>query len=468
MNLSKQFLVDSEKKAFDSKHRNTINQNLNQYQQSHQKSIQQYKDYELAKNQAAYIKTQALENLDKYLSEFEENFTRNGGKVIWAENAKEALTSIKEIIEEKNIKKVIKSKSMTTEEIGLNDFLEDNRVQVLESDLGEYILQLAEQKPYHIVTPAMHLSKDEISDIFKKNLEVKTTNKIEELTEIAKKQLRGEFQEAELGITGANFLVADVGGVAITENEGNARLSTTFPKIHIAIAGIEKIIPSIENLDLFWSVLASNGTGQKITAYNSLFTAPKKTNENDGSEEMYVILLDNGRTKLLADTQKRQALNCIRCGACMNVCPIFQNIGGHNYKSVYGGPIGSVITPHYEGMKKFKHLSQASSLCGACGEICPVKIDLPQLLLDNRKEITDKNLNTSTENLTFSLWKRAMMNRKRMIFWHKKSKIFAFKWLFNKNWKKRRNLPKISEKSFNQIWKEKLNSSSKEEKFDKK
>jgi L-lactate dehydrogenase complex protein LldF len=256
---------------------------------------------------------------------------------------------------------------------------------VIESDLGEFIVQLRHEAPYHIVFPAMHLTRNEISDLFQKELGSAPTDSPEELTMIARKALRKHYITADVGITGANFGIADTGMISVTENEGNARLTAACPKVHIALMGIEKVLPHMEDLALFLPMLATAGAGQMITCYNTLYGGPRQPGESDGPEEFHVVLLDNKRTHLLADAEQRDALHCIRCGACLNVCPIFRNVGGHSYGTTYSGPVGSVITPHLRGLQEWKHLSSASSLCGACTETCPVKIDLHHHLLQNRR-----------------------------------------------------------------------------------
>jgi L-lactate dehydrogenase complex protein LldF len=454
MSLEQDFKEAAEKKAFDIKHRNTISFNMGRYHTSVDKGLKQYDDHDLARSRAAYIKTQTIDSLDTHLLEFEKNFTARGGKVIWAENQQQALREIDKIFQANEAKMVVKSKSMTTEEIHLNEFLEQKNVEVVETDLGEYIVQLAGQKPYHIVTPAMHLSKEDISDIFHAKLQTPKTDDAVELTLTARRLLREKYTEAGIGITGGNFLVAVAGGVAITENEGNARLSMTFPKVHIAIVGIEKVIPKMEDLDLFWSLLSTSGTGQRLTVYNSIVSGPRQKGETDGPEEMYVVLLDNGRTKLLADAAKRQGLNCIRCGACLNACPVYKNIGGHTYNTTYSGPIGSIITPNLAGMEKFKHLSYASSLCGACATVCPVKIDIPKQLLLNRHESTKQKLAPRSERIGFRLWKMGMKKRSRMNMGSANMKNAFFRRFFKKTWGKRRDDIQVAPKSFNQLWKE--------------
>lgn len=451
---SEHFLQDADKKVFDKEHRRKINFNIGKYENSVKNGTYQFADHELARKRTSFIKTQVMENLDKYLMEFENNFTKQGGKVIWARDAKEALTEIEKIFKAKNAKSVVKSKTMTSEEIHLNEFLEKRNVEVVETDLGEYIVQLNGQKPYHIVTPAMHMSRQDVSELFANKLGVPYIEDPQELTLIARNILRQKYLNADIGMTGANFIVADVGGISVTENEGNARMSTTFPKTQITVVGIEKVIPSIIDLALFLPMLAHSGTGQQITVYNTLLTGPRKADETDGPEEMYVVLIDNGRTTLLADLEKRQALNCIRCGACLNACPVYKNIGGHTYNTTYSGPIGSVITPHYRGMEDFKHLSFASSLCGACTSVCPVKIDLHNLLLLNRKQSVKEGLATKWEVRGFKLFTMAMKNRSWMNFGGSTLKNMALSLLFKNSWGKHRAMPELAPKSFNQQWKE--------------
>ncbi|MCP2043197.1 LutB/LldF family L-lactate oxidation iron-sulfur protein [Pontibacter sp. HSC-36F09] len=454
MSRLKQFLQDAETKSFDLGHRSTIKFNIGKYNAAVQRGLTQYSDHELARERASFIKTNAINNLDKYLMEFESNFTARGGKVIWARNAEEALKEIGQIMKRKRARSVVKSKSMTTEEIHLNNFLEKNGIETVETDLGEYIVQLAEQRPYHIVTPAMHMSKKDIADLFVKKLNIAPTDSAEELVATARRLLRAKYTEAEVGITGGNFLLADIGGIAITENEGNGRLSTAFPKTHIAIVGIEKMLPSVMDLDLFWPLLSTSGTGQQVTIYNTIFTGPRQANEKDGPEEMYVVLLDNGRTDLLALPEKREALNCIRCGACLNVCPVYKNIGGHTYESTYSGPIGSVITPHYNGMAENKHLSFASSLCGACTSVCPVKINIHNLLLLNRRQSVEQGFTEKSERTTFKLWLKAMKSRKLLNMAPAGVKNFVLKQVLKDTWSKRREPLQVAPKSFNQLWKE--------------
>ena len=449
------FLKKSGAKAFEVEHRRKINFNISKYNHSVENGLHQFSNLEYARKKAHNIKWKTMENLDKYLLEFENNFIKKGGKVIWANDANEARKEILKIMKKANAKRVVKSKSMACEEIELNEFLEKNHIESLETDLGEYIVQLLGQKPYHIVTPAMHLSKEDIAKLFHEKFNTPIDASPTELTLKARELLREKYLNAEVGITGANFLIADTGSIALTENEGNARLCMTFPKIHIAIVGIEKIIPSITDLELFWPLLSTRGTGQKLTAYNSIISGPKQSNEVDGPEEMYVVLIDNGRSNLLAQKDQRQALYCIRCGACLNACPVYKNIGGHTYDTTYSGPIGSIITPHLSGMEEFKHLSFASSLCGNCSEVCPVKIDIHKILLYNRRDAVNQNLTSKAESIGWMFWKKAMLSRKLtdLVGW--KTKNTFFKSFIKNAWGKKRNLPEFTSKSFSQQWREK-------------
>lgn len=457
METLSQFNKDAEKVVFDLKHRQTINFNIAKYDQAVIKGKDQFVDLEKAKERAAHIKYKVLNDLDKYLIQFEDNFSKNGGKVIWAQDKKEAVKEIISIVKRKSAINIVKSKSMTTEEIDLNYAIEKIKTEVIETDLGEFIVQLANEKPYHIVTPAMHKSKEEIAELFNKKINTPIESTPEEMTNSVRQLLRDKFQKADIGITGANFLVADQGAIALTENEGNGVLSMSFPKTHIVVVGIEKIIPSIQNLDLFWPLLSAYGTGQKITVYNSVINGPKQKNEIDGPEEMYVILLDNNRSKLLAEERQRIALSCIRCGACLNVCPVYKNIGGYTYNTTYSGPIGSVINPFLLGMQEYKHQSFASSLCGKCTEICPVKIPLHDLLLVNRNDSVVKGYVKQKEKNSIFLWKKLMSSRKKMDMMSNSNKNRSIKYFFKKHWGSRRILPKVADKSFNKMWKEKNN-----------
>ena len=451
---SHSFITKSTEKTVDREHRRKINFNIGRYNAVVPKGKEQFSNVNLAREKAKNIKWKAIENLDKMLEAFEAKITKRGAQVIWAEDAKQALEEIGKICAGKNCKTLVKSKSMVTEEIHLNKFLEEQGIESIETDLGEYIQQLDGEPPYHIVTPAMHKSKEDVAKLFADKLGTDPKLTPEQLTLVAREVLRKKYVEAEVGITGANFIIADIGGIAITENEGNARLSCSMPKTHIVVAGIEKVIPSMNDLALFWPLLATYGTGQKITVYSTIVTGPKQEKETDGPEEMYVILLDNGRTNILANEKSRESLYCIRCGACLNACPVYKNIGGHSYEATYSGPIGSVITPHLKGMKEWKHLSYASSLCGNCTEVCAVKINLHELLLENRREAVDEGNASFAERTGWKLWKQAMLKRSLMNMGNRKIKNWVVNTLL-KGWKEHRSEMEFPKKSFNQMWQEK-------------
>jgi len=452
-NQASTFIAKSTVKAADREHRRKINFNMARYNSVVPQGKTQFTDVHKARERAKNIKWRAIETLDKHLEMFEANITRRGAKVLWAETGEDALEQILKICQAKSCTTLVKSKSMVTEEIHLNSFLEKNGIESVETDLGEYIQQLDGEPPYHIVTPAMHKSKEDVARLFADKLGTKPNLTPSELTLVARQKLREKYVQAQVGVTGANFIIADVGGIAVTENEGNGRLSAAWPQTHIVIVGIEKMIPSLTDLDLFWPLLSTYGTGQKVTSYNTVITGPRQKGEVDGPEEMYVILLDNGRTNILANEKQRESLYCIRCGACLNACPVYKNIGGHSYGTTYSGPIGSVITPHLKKMDEWKHLSYASSLCGNCTEVCAVKINLHELLLENRAEAVEAKASSFAERTAWKIWKRAMLNRGLMNTGSGKLKSWMVA-TFVKDWKKNRSELEFPKKTFNQLWKE--------------
>lgn len=452
----KKFLDKSDAKVQDPEHRRKISFNIDKYNAAVLKGKEQFVHLSAARKQAKNIKWSAISQLDKLLEEFEQQFLERGGKVIWAENAVEANAAILAICQEKRARTVVKSKSMVTEELHLNDFLAANDIESIETDLGEYIQQLDGEPPYHIVTPAMHKSKEDIAALFHEKLGVPAGLSPAALTQIAREKLRKKYVAAEVGITGGNFLIADIGAVCLTENEGNGRLTTSFPETHIAVVGIEKVLPSVNDLALFWPLLATFGTGQLLTVYNTILAGPRQAGENDGPKDMYVILLDNGRTNLMRK-EVRESLYCIRCGSCLNACPVYKNIGGHSYDATYSGPIGAVITPHLENMQEFGHLSFASSLCGNCTEVCPVNINIHEMLLKNRQIYTAERQTGLSERMAWRLFKRAVLHRGLMNAASGRMKNFVFEKLFTKAWGERRSNPVFASKSFNQLWKEQKN-----------
>ncbi len=346
-------------------------------------------NWEDLRERARAIKDETLAHLDKYLEAFADNAERAGARIHWAHDAAEACGIVIRLLHECRATNVVKSKSMATEEIHLNAALEEIGLAPVETDLGEWIIQLAHETPSHIVVPAIHKSKQQIAELFGEKLGIEPSDDVAVLTGAARRVLRQRFAESHAGISGVNFGVAETGTILILENEGNIRLTTSLPRVHIALMGIEKILPRFADLDVFLKLLPRSGTGQQLTAYQSLITGAKRSPGDEGPDEVHIILMDNGRSRMLAHPVTRQSLACIRCGACLNACPVYQQIGGHAYGSVYPGPIGAVITPQLMGLSKAEQLPYASSLCGACREVCPVKIDIPELLLHLRAEVVE-------------------------------------------------------------------------------
>ncbi len=456
-----QFKHDAQRVARDLRHRGLIQTALRKYEVARDLRKSAFADWQAARQAAAEIKWSAINHLDEHLLNLVEQLEARGTKVHFASTAQQAREVMIGIIRDKNAKSIIKSKAMTAEEIHLNDELEKAGFEVVESDLGEYIVQLRHEAPYHIVFPAMHLTRDEISALFEKELGSAPTREPEELTMIARRALRQKYITADVGITGCNFAIAETGMISITENEGNARLTAALPKTMITLVGIEKILPKLEDLALFLPMLATAGAGQTLTGYNSFYGGPRQPGEADGPEEYHVVLLDNGRTRLLADAEQRDALSCIRCGACLNVCPIYRNVGGHTYGTTYSGPIGSVITPHLRGLQDWKHLSQASSLCGACTETCPVKIDLHHHLLHNRRNAVAEKP-SRLEQLAFRLLAVAANDARLFALGQRLARLLQPLHSLVKGtrldparaWTQTRETPRVAEKSFKQQWRE--------------
>ena len=417
-------------------------------------------DYQALRDHANQIKKHTIEHLDHYLEQLETNLTAQGGKVVYCRDGVEVSDFVLKLAKERGARLIVKSKSMTTEEIHFNQAVERGEVEAVETDLGEYILQLADQHPYHIVAPALHMTRFDVAEIFTKKLGVENEVVIEEQTKIARRVLREKFLRADIGVTGANFLVADSGAVVLVENEGNARLSTSAPRIHIAVAGIEKVIPRAQDLGVFLNLLGRSATGQALTVYTSFLSGPRRAGEIDGPDEFYLVLLDNGRTKLLADPEKRQSLYCIRCGACLNHCPVYRKIGGHNYPWIYSGPIGAIITPQFHGVTEDTWLPFASSLCGACAEVCPVKIEIPKLLLKLRSEVTQAKRREGSgrlERLAFGVWAWVMTHPKLYLALGRLGSMLA-PLMPNvgllRSWASEREVPRLASRSFHRWWAE--------------
>jgi L-lactate dehydrogenase complex protein LldF len=427
-------------------------------------------DFEELRSHAGAVKRHTIENLDYYLEQVEQNVEARGGKVIFARDGNDVADFILNLAKQKGARLFVKSKSMTTEEVHLNSRLEAHQLETVETDLGEYIIQLAGEKPYHIIAPALHYTRYDVARIFQTKLGHAETDPTDQAM-IARRVLRQKFLEADIGITGANFVIADSGAAVIVENEGNARLTYSAPKIHIAIAGIEKIIPRAQDLAVFLALLGRSATGQAMSVYTSFVSGPRRANEMDGPEEFYLVLLDNGRTKVLASEEKRESLHCIRCGACLNHCPVYRKIGGHNYPWVYSGPIGAILTPQFHGIENDPWLPFASSLCGACGEVCPVKIDIPRVLLELRRDIIENKTaagSNKLERMVFRMWAWAMQRPKAYEWLARIAAVGAptgdakTGWITQlpgflapgpiAGWLKERDLPRPARHSFRELW----------------
>ncbi|MGH9897395.1 MAG: LutB/LldF family L-lactate oxidation iron-sulfur protein [Pyrinomonadaceae bacterium] len=456
------------------------------FAQRRRAALSNVRDWEGLRERARQIKDEILRNLDLYLAEFAAHAESAGAFVHWARDAEEACRIVATIAHERQAKMIIKSKSMTTEEIELNHALKKENLEPIETDLGEWIIQLAGEMPSHIIAPAIHKSKKQIAELFTEKLGIEPTDDIQVLTNTARTFLRQSFAEADLGISGVNFGIVETGSFLVLENEGNIRMTTTLPATHIAVMGIEKLIPRFADLDIFLKLLPRSGSGQQLTTYQSIITGPKRNKNDEGPDEVHIVLLDNGRSRMLAHPVTRQSLACIRCGACLNACPVYQQIGGHAYGSVYPGPIGAVITPQLIGLKKASQLPYASSLCGACREVCPVKIDIPELLLHLRSEIIDGGVEGMPgkhpvkspvkqklpERLTFRLWSMMMKSPRLYEFGALVGRVLQplivrgdqigkqsrFVRMFMPPlgaWTKARDLRPLAKRSFREIWNEK-------------
>ena len=428
------------------------------------------------REEARNIKIHTLDHLDYYLELLHDNVTAAGGQVHFAADADEANAIVGHLVRTRGVKVATKSKSMVSEELELNPVLESLGVDVYETDLGEYIIQLAGETPSHLVAPALHKSKEDVAELFAEHLRVPYDEDIEVMAATARVALRDKFMEADLGISGANFVVAETGTLVIVTNEGNGRLCTSAPRIHIGITGMEKVIPSMQDLAIFLRLLPRSATGQRISSYVSMITGPRREDDEDGPEEFHLVLVDNGRSRMLRDPKLREALYCIRCGACLNICPVYQRVGGHSYGWVYPGPIGAVVSPMLTGLKEAKALPQASSLCGACREACPVKINIPRMLLELRQrtaesENPEEKASSRSERFLAGAYGWLMSDPGRMTFAAGMGRI-AQKllpgmskrdgWIQKvplpllSKWTQARDLPPLPPKSFREIWRDEL------------
>lgn len=405
------------------------------------------------------VKTHVLTHLDQYLEQAERQLTSNGTRVHWAESADDALTILGEIVREHGVESAVKAKSMLSEELGVNRHLEGLGVHVRETDLGEYIIQLLDEPPSHIVGPAIHRSVDDCRKLFHERLGTPLDADPDEVAAAARDALRAEFLAADLGISGGNFLAADSGTIALIENEGNIRLSTSLPRVHVAFVGIEKLVPRLEDVSAFLQLTSRAATGQPIGNFVSLIQGPRRSDEVDGPEEVHVVLVDNGRTRLLADEAAWEALRCVRCGACLNICPVYRQTGGHPYGWTYSGPIGAIIAPGMLGLEEALPLPHASSLCGACVDVCPVRIPIPELLVHWREKAVEQGLTPKVETVGLKAYTKmaqrpGLFSAAGAVLRHVPLGLGGRALPVLGGWMQERSAPKSSAKSFLQMWKE--------------
>jgi L-lactate dehydrogenase complex protein LldF len=419
---------------------------------------------EALRDRARAIKEATLQRLDEHLERLVANVERLGGHVHFATTAAQACAIVLDIAKRTGARMAVKSKSMATEEIHLNDALEAAGVTPVETDLGEYIIQLAHERPSHIIAPAIHKTKGQVAELFARELKRPGLPADPEvLTKIAREELREKFLQADLGITGANFAVAETGTVVLVTNEGNARMATSLPRVHVAVVGVEKIIPSMTDLAVFLAILAKSATGQKLSVYTTLVQGPRRPGELEGPDEFHLVLLDNGRIAQIAGAL-REALYCLRCGACLNVCPVYRQIGGHAYGYTYPGPIGILLTAMLNGPRSVKELSHASSLCGACADACPVRIDIPRMLIELRRQVSEQRIAPWPERIAFKAFARflahpvlyrlaARIGRTLQRPFMRDGRIRALPYPFGR-WTKTRDLPPVATRTFQERWRE--------------
>ncbi len=405
------------------------------------------------------VKDHLLTHLDGYLEQAEANLTAHGAQVHWAETAEDARAILAELSERHGVRRVVKGKSMLSEELEVNAFLESRGIHVRETDLGEYIIQLLEEPPSHIVGPAIHRSLEDCRRLFERELGTPPDAEPEVLAAAARKALREEFLQADLGMSGGNFLAAETGTLALIENEGNIRLSTSVPPVHVALVGIEKLLPRLEDVSAFVQLTTRAATGAPIGNYVSLLQGPRRADEPDGPDELHVVLVDNGRTRLLADERAWEALRCVRCGACLNICPVYRQTGGHAYGWAYSGPIGAILAPAYLGLEESMPLPFASSLCGACADVCPVRIPIPDLLVYWRERAVEAGLMGKVEAAGMRAYAAAaehprLFGAASHVMRHLPWKMGGRALPVLGSWTAERSPPEPSARSFGQLWKE--------------
>lgn len=452
MSNNRSTFIENSKVSFDEEHWQKINYNTSCYEKDFAKGKVNYRNMELEKERAYNLSNKSLMNLEKLLVDFDTHFTENGGKVLWARDAEDARKFILELLTKEKINVVSRSNSTVLDEIDLNAFLDRKNIRVVETNIARFILKTKEMRSYHPLSPAIHLSKEEINGLLSEKYKLKAESTHRQMVNFVRHQMSHDVEEAEACLTGANFLLSDEGGVVLTENEGNILKSTSTAKIHIVVAGIAKVIPSIDDLGGLLPLLSSHATGQGLAAFNTISFGPAKNGNKP--EQMYVILLNNDRSELLSHEKQRKMMSCIHCGACVSVCPVYKNIGGYTYNSSYVGPMGSIMTPLMHGLKEYEYLTSACSLCGKCAEVCPVKIPLDDLIVENRHLVTTKKVGDAKLESMFKLMIWHCKSRKRMDSPLFMKKIELKRFLNRQTWGDRRELPEFAPKSFSQLWKD--------------
>ena len=433
--------------------------------QNRNRAIGELPEGDALRDHARLIRAHTIANLDKYLGQFADNVEGLGGNVFFAADAEEANRYILDLAAARDVKTVVKSKSMVSEELEIREEMEERGIHVVETDLGEYIIQVADEKPSHLIAPAIHKTREDVATLFQEELGA-TDEEIESvanMTDFARRKMRKDFMSADMGITGCNFAVAETGSITLVMNEGNGRLTTTTPRIHVVCMGMERIVPNMEDLGVMLQILARSATGQKISVYTNIVTGPRREDEPDGADEYHVVIIDNGRSNLLGG-ELAEILYCIRCGACLNACPVYQGVGGHAYGSVYPGPVGAVVTPGLYGVDPWKELPHASTLCGACEEVCPVRINIPRMLLKLREEVHENGHTPAWLKLGMGAYRFAAT---RPNLFHRGGRMSAWGtrmmakggWIGRlpgplAAWTDVRDFPAFAEKSFAQRWKD--------------
>ena len=463
MQTSGSFIERAHKALGDRHLQQALETATTRFQAMRREAFRNFPEGEALRERGRQIKEAVLQRMDYYLELLADNVEKAGGVVHWAADAAEAREIIVSLARQRGVRLVVKSKSMATEEIDLNEALEAAGITPVETDLGEYIIQLAHEKPSHIIAPAVHKTRGQVAELFSQELKRPIASEVDVLTAVARQELRGKFLQADMGITGANFGVAETGTIVLITNEGNGRLVTTLPKIHVALMGMEKVIPSLTDLMAFLQILPRSATGQKLSSYTTFIRGPRRAGEVDGAQEFHLVILDSGRSAQLAG-KLREALYCLRCGACLNVCPVYRQIGGHAYGHTYPGPIGILATAMLKGTGAVKDLAHASSLCGACQEVCPVKIDIPRMLIELREDLDTKRIAPWGERVVFKCYARILARPTLFRLAGRLGRLFQWPFLRNgrlrglplffKAWTNHRDLPPLARRTFRERWDE--------------